>query len=223
MITLLLLLWLRRKLRGHIGRVAGRLRKGVLLAISCLPLVLLAQETALQYGIYRNAKKIGVLQFNINRQQDAVQLRLESQVHTRMLIGIAVHAFEESRYHQQKLVYSSVRRTVNGSERERRVLTARGTGYQVNNHGTEVPFAHPPIRYSTLSLYAWEPLHVQEVYSDSHQRLLPIRKVGDSHYQVQLPDGRYNEYWYRGGSCRRIVLHNQWYTAEMRLEQITTK
>lgn len=181
------------------------------------------QEQIRQYSIYRNGKQIGSLTFSIREQPGEVHLKLDSEVKAKMIVSFSMKSLEESRFQQNKLVYSSVRRHMNGSEKENKSITAVGGQYRINNKGAISSFAHPPIQYSTLCLYAWEPVQVSQVYSDLHQKLIPIKKLGAGHYKVSFPDGKENEFWYKGGTCTRIALNSQWYDAEVVLQKTQTR
>lgn len=216
--------------RWYQGLKTARVRttvpvKCLLLAVACLvcTTVSFAQEQIRHYSIHRNGKQIGALKFYIREQSSEVQLKLDSEIKARVLLTFEMIAAEESRYQHNKLVFSSVRRYVNGSEKENKTITATGDKYQVNNKGAVSPLAYPPIRYSMLSLYAWEPAQVTHVFSDMNQKMLPIQKTGPGRYKVQFPEGKTSEFWYKSGICTKVVLNSQWYDAEIRLENIHKK
>ncbi|OLY90862.1 hypothetical protein SAMN05444008_11789 [Cnuella takakiae] len=213
MITLLLLLWLRRLKAGtprHTYRFHPLLFSALLLLLG---IAACAQQK--HFTIYRNGKPVGHLQLQTAQHHGTTRLKLESEVQTRIVTLIRIKATEESWYQQEQLVYASVRRTINGLEKENRTLTAVPGGCRLNEDGRQRHISHPPVGYSTLSLYAREPLQRSHVFSDSHAQLVPIRKIEAGHYQVALPDGKINEFWYSGGRCNRVVLRSRWFTAEM--------
>lgn len=213
MITLLLLLWLRRMMAGT--PLAGFRLHPALFTILLLLLAFTACGQQQFFTIQRNGGYVGSLRLEVAGQQGTAHIRLESLVNTRIVVPVRIKATEECRYQQNRLVFASVRRTVNGVEKENRTLTAVGSGYRLASEGQERSLELPAITYSTLCLYVWEPLNHSQVYSDAHGQMVPIQKLGAGHYRVALPDGKTNDFWYSGGRCSRVVLRSRWFTAEM--------
>ena len=72
-----------------------------------------------------------------------------------------------------------------------------------------------PIRYNMLSLYAAEPTEINQVYSDSFEQFIAVRKTADHKYKIVLPDGNYNNYNYENGMLSRVEINSTFYSASI--------
>lgn len=199
----------------------------LLMAARATALLLLALATALAahtqtksraYNIRQNGKTVGTLQVKEVTANGKVCFQLSSQVQLRFLIGLQIRAEEEAHFENNILVFSSTNRSTNGSLKLDKTMRLQGRRYQVTNGDKQEEVLLYPIRQTLLTLYLYEPVALTQVFSDVYQRMVPVRRLAPNHYKVQLPDGAYNEFFYRDGICAKVLLHNTLYKAEIALQ-----
>jgi hypothetical protein len=175
------------------------------------------QEKTFNYAIKRGGSVIGSLQL-LSKDSGAIRiLKLKSAVKTSMILSIDVTAREEAFYQNGIMYYSLVYRNVNGDVKVNKTHRLSGKKYLVSQHGKTESTSVFPIKHNILSLYLSEPVGLNEVYSDNHQRMLKIEKTGPHVYKVRLPEGNSQNYYYRNGVCNRIEVNNTLYTIVMEL------
>lgn len=192
---------------------------GVIIFLFLFSFSLLSQDQTLRYDVVYKEDKIGNMQVNENRSDGIVNLKMVSNVRMHMIFAIKMYTEEASSFKDGKLIYSSVYRRVNGKEKANKQTRAVGDNYQTLSEGNVDMVNNKAIGFNIHSLYFREPLNLKTVYSDNFLQLLPIKKIDDHCYKVELPDGNYNYYFYKNGICNKVEVHTSMVTVEMRLKQ----
>jgi hypothetical protein len=193
----------------------------VLMVAAALILVMITkgQEKNLSYTIKRNGSKIGIMQVKEIKDGKTISLRLQSDVKTSFIFTFSAKGIEEARYDNGILVYSSVYQRLNGSEKVNKQIRFANDSYIINNKGREERLYNVKIYYNLVCIYNHEPNTTSLIFSDKHQKFLPIQKIEDHHYRIRFPDGSANEYWFENGTCKRIEIDHTLYSAVMELSQ----
>ena len=222
--TLILLLRRYRKRHPHqfallMARVLfiARLMVLLLLAMGCT-IPAHTQTKHFTYNIRQNGKAVGTLHVKEATAKGKVSYHAQSHVQTRFLISFDIKAVEEAHFENNILVASSIRRTMNGSEKKDQSILLQGNRYVVTNDNEKEVMSIYPIRHTLLTLYLNEPIHYTQIFSDVFKRLLPVQKIAAHHYKVHFPDGNYNEFFYQRGVCTKIIIHNTLYKAVLELK-----
>ena len=188
------------------------LLSALLIAIPALP-----QKTYLKYNIKHGTTVIGSFNVSINTAENSSSVTLESHVKTGFIISISVNVKEESMFKNGVLQYSRVFREINGTEKINKKYSAYGSGYIVVNKGRPDTFCCTSIQYNLMSMYNREPVGLNKVYSDNFQQFLKITNSAPHQYRINLPDGAYQEYYYKNGLCIKVVMHHTLYTYVLEL------
>lgn len=183
----------------------------------CFVSVLPAQHRTLEYEIHRKNDVVGTLHVTESIYTDKTIYQLSSKVQTQFLFKFTSLVEEESVFIAGTLYTSSVFRKLNGKEKLNKKTRQVNNNYEITQGNKTERLDLQPIYYNFHSIYAREPLTVPTVYSDNYQRHLSILKLGDQHYKVQLPDGSWNEYFYRDGVCVEVRIHHSLYNAQLKL------
>jgi hypothetical protein len=178
-----------------------------------------AQEKNLSYTIKRNGSKVGIMQVKEIKEGKTISLRLQSDVKTNFIFTFSAKGIEEARYDNGILVYSSVYQRLNGSEKVNKQIRFANDSYVISNKGKEERLYNVKIYYNLVCIYNHEPNTTSLIFSDKHQKFLPIQKIEDHHYRIRFPDGSANEYWFENGTCKRIEIDHTLYSAVMELNQ----
>src|SRR5215204_3085212 len=227
--TLIILLLKKYKACGSWRLVAIELQTAVLPAVTkffgllvlglLLAFTLCGQKTMLQYAIFHDGEKVGHLNINSSCTSDRIQLKMESEVKTRIIFRINVFSREETIISDGKIIYSSIFRRINGDEKANQQLKSIHNGYQVIRPGQTKILDHEAFEYNMLLFYTKEPVDIHQAYSDNYQKYINIKKVDSNRYMVSLPNGSKNVYTYNAGICTMVEVNHSLYNLKFILQR----
>jgi len=176
-----------------------------------------AQEKTVNYNVLRNGTVIGQMQFSQKTNNDDVFLKISSEVKTRLIFGIDIKTEEGSHFKNGKLISSYVKRQVNGKEKANKSTQLIDSGYKTLAENKKGQIKQNYIDYNLMLLYSKEPVGENQVYSDSFQQFLVIKKTNTHSYRIVLPDGNYNDYHFLNGVCQKVELHHSLFTINIQI------
>lgn len=176
-----------------------------------------AQEKTVNYNVLRNGTVIGQMQFYQKTNNDEVFLKISSEVKTRLIFGIDVKTEEGSHFKNGKLMSSYVKRHVNGKEKANKTTQLIDSSYKIFAENKKGQIKQQYIDYNLMLLYSKEPIGENQVYSDSFQQFLTIKKTNNHSYRIVLPDGNYNDYHFANGICQKVELHHSLFTINIQI------
>lgn len=176
-----------------------------------------AQEKTVNYNVLRNGTVIGQMQFSQKTNNDDVFLKISSEVKTRLIFGIDIKTEEGSHFKNGKLISSYVKRHVNGKEKANKTTQLIDSGYKTLAENKKGQIKQNYIDYNLMLLYSKEPVSENQVYSDSFQQFLVIKKTNTHSYRIVLPDGNYNDYHFLNGVCQKVELHHSLFTINIQI------
>jgi len=176
-----------------------------------------AQEKTVNYNVLRNGTVIGQMQFYQKTNNDEVFLKISSEVKTRLIFGIDVKTEEGSYFKNGKLMSSYVKRHVNGKEKANKTTQLIDSSYKTLAENKKGQIKQQYIDYNLMLLYSKEPIGENQVYSDSFQQFLTIKKTNNHSYRIVLPDGNYNDYHFANGICQKVELHHSLFTINIQI------
>lgn len=177
-----------------------------------------AQIHTLNYDILKNDKIIGLLKLQKKEDDGKTYINLVSDVNVNFIINTSVKIKEHSIYHHNKLVYAESKRSVNESERVNNKTSLINGIYHLDKSETSTHVKMPLITYDLLLMYFNEPNNIGSVYSGSFQQMLKIDKINQQHFNIELPEGGNNEYFYKDGRCTKVVVNSTFFKIEMKLQ-----
>ena len=207
-------LWICFNIRSNTNRVFA-----TVVFLFLVSVTLRAQNRQASYSIIRNGNVAGQLKFQQVIKGDSVCLKTESEVKASFLFSFTVFAREEAIYKNGILLYSSIYRKTNGSEKANKQTRLRGYEYYITSKEKTEVLRNYPISNNMLNLYCCEPKLINKVYSDNFQQYVPVEKISACKYKVTLPDGNYNYYYYKDGECVVVDVHGSMYTAMLVLNK----
>lgn len=176
-----------------------------------------AQEKTVHYNVLRNGTVIGQMQFYQKTNNDEIFLKISSQVKTQFIFGINVKTEEGSYFKNGKLMSSYVKRQVNGKEKANKTTHLINSNYNTLAENKKGQIKEQYIDYNLMLLYSREPVSQNQVYSDSFQQFLAIKKTDLHSYRIVLPDGNYNDYHFQNGLCQKVELHHSLFTINIQI------
>jgi hypothetical protein len=178
---------------------------------------LFSQELTHKYAVLYKGDNVGTMQLYVKKSGDEVYMKMVSSVQMRFVFKIDLKSEEEASFKSGRLVFSKIRRQVNGKEKVNNQTMAAGDVYQTSADGKTGCIHSKAIDYNLLLLYNHEPLNITTVYSDNFQQFLTIIKTAEHAYKIELPDGNYNDYFFKDGICNKVEVHHSFYTITMKL------
>lgn len=176
-----------------------------------------AQEKTVNYNVLQNGNIIGQMQFYQKSYHDEVFLKISSEVETRLIFGIHIKTEEGSHFKNGKLMSSYVKRQVNGKEKANKTTQFINSNYKTLAENKKGQIKEQYIAYNLMLLYSKEPVDENQVYSDSFQQFLTIKKTDHHSYRIALPDGNYNDYHFLNGMCQKVELHHSLFTINIQI------
>ena len=214
-ITAALLFWLLKKYTFLLDNF--NLQAKIAILFFLFTITFQAQEKTVNYNVLRNGTVIGQMQFYQKTNNDEVFLKISSEVKTQLIFGIDVKTEEGSHFKNGKLMSSYVKRHVNGKEKANKTTQLIDSGYKTLAENKKGQINQSYIDYNLMLLYSKEPLHEDQVYSDSFQQFLAIKKTDHHSYRIVLPDGNYNDYHFANGICQQVELHHSLFTINIQI------
>ena len=227
MLTLIILLWLRKVrnngetnaafLRHHITKIT----RTILPLLLVFPLTAFSQTKNYTYQVIRNRDQIGSVTIVEKQDKQRRTIELESQIKARIVFTVSVVTSEKTMLEDQRIVYAESRKKINGNDEVSRKLTSTANGYQFINNRKPVQLDNTAIFNNTVSLFVTEPTHSMNVFADTFNKMLVLKKIGEHTYLLELPDGNRNTYRYENGICSEVKLEHKFFTARIVLDKIT--
>jgi hypothetical protein len=197
----------------------GFYRKIIFSILLSLTVFTLSAQEPIDYIVTYKGDNVGSMRMYQKKSGNTVFIKMVSSVQMRFIFSIKILSEEESVFKDGKLVYSMIKRNVNGKENTNKITKASGDIYQTSSGGKKNINKDIAIDYNLHLLYIFEPLNIKKVYSDNFQQFVPIQKIGAHQYKVPLPDGNYNYYSFENGICSKVEVHTTLYSIQIKLKE----
>jgi len=173
-----------------------------------------AQRTALKYNVVQNDNVIGWLKIDKNDSANTSLIHFSSEIKKRVLFLFTIIENQEVLFENGTMTHSYVYRRINNDIKVNKHTTYTGDHYIVKNEKNSTHLMLNNIACNQLSLYFYEPVTVNQIYSDNYERYLKIEKTGNRYYTMKLPDGNKNTYYYSNGTCTKVKVEQSLFTVE---------
>lgn len=174
-----------------------------------------AQNHSLSFEVWKNNVLIGYISMSEKINADFVIYDLSSEIKTKVLMEFNVSGIEKTIYNQGVLVYSSVYRKINSTEKTNKELFFKDGIYYLLKGGKRSALSFPKIKYNLITLYFYEPLNIAQVYCDNHHKMVQVVFVENGKYRVTFPDGSYNIFYYENGKCLKVDAFSLFYEVQL--------
>lgn len=216
MITLLIIVYLNKhkKQASKWLRAVWRymyINKRVLLLLLGIVLcskLLHAQTLCYEFEVRKGNRSIGKMNLTQIRDGLSYSMIMLSEVKYRFILLFQASSKETATFHDGILTHSTIYRQETGSKTFNQQTKRQDNIYVIISDGK--PTYYPgisPIVFHILCMYSKEPVNIREVFIDKVQQIVPIKKMAEHHYRIELADGNYNDYFYTNGNCTLIRVH----------------
>ena len=183
----------------------------IMLLISC---TVFAQDITLTYKVMQGDNEIGWLRLQRKDSCSTTFITCESEVKKRMIVMFSVKEKQEAIFSNGIMMQSHVYRKVNNDVKVNIYTQNQGNHYVINKTKSSEQVMINGIRDNQVSIYFTEPVNINQMYSDSYQRLLEIKDIGNHAYKISFPGGDTNNYYYTNGICTKVKLNHSLFSAE---------
>lgn len=157
------------------------------------------------YDIYKGDDPIGEIVVEKVTRGNKVHYEANSEAKFRILWMNELTTSTAADFINNELSYAASKITLNEKVREHATTKKDGAFYRYYNHPDKhVKKEHPPIVNSTVALYYAEPVGVKQVFSENYQQLCKLKVIGANAYELTLPNGKVNQYFYKNGQLIEV-------------------
>lgn len=229
MITLILMLYIKKHKQEALKAYRTALKylyiyTRALLLLLCIILCakkLHPQTVNYQFEVKKSNHCIGNMTLTHIREGASSSFIMVSEIKYRFILLFQANAKETANFQDGILMHSTLYREQTGSKTISQQIKKADTDYIVINDGKiEKRSNLSSINYNILCMYHTEPVNAREVFIDKIQQKVPIKKIDEHHYRIELPDGNYNDYFYANGNCKLIKVHQGFFDIEIVLKSI---
>lgn len=174
-----------------------------------------AQQSQVRFDILKNNKRIGMLQIMKKEAAPFTDYQLSSKIEASFIKKFRVNAIEKFRYKNDKLIYSSVQRSINEKFNDPKELVFKENKYVVSDGDRDRIFPKAEITSNLVLLYFSEPIDINSVYCDNQQIMVGVEKVGVNQYRVDFPDGASNVFYYKTGKCVQVDVYRKFFKVKL--------
>ena len=173
----------------------------------------------LLYDIYKGNDKIGEITVEKVTSTDKVHYEANSTARFRTLWMNDLSTSTAADFVNNELNYSMSKIILNDKIREHSVTKKEGSFYTYFKHPEErYKKKESPFRLSTVTLYYSEPTCVKQVFSENYQQLCNLKVIGANAYELTLPGGKVNQYYYKDGALVEVKVIRTFVDLSFRLK-----
>ncbi|WP_420148864.1 DUF6134 family protein [Spirosoma sp.] len=189
------------------------------LGITLLQLVLcrLSPQSELLYDVIVNDRTVGKMQVTTLPTSTGLQYRVDADVRLQLLGERRMVTRFTSTYQDKQLTEARFYDQLNGKTRHDAMVRWDGATYHIQVNGNQSKLNNRRVTYSTASLYTQEPHGIRELFSERFGQFCSLKPISSHVYEMTLPDGRKNRYYYAEGVCREVEVQQALFTVYFRL------
>lgn len=175
----------------------------------------IAQQSEVKFDIRKNDKSIGTLQIEKKEYSPYTDYRVSSRIEVSFIKRFRVNATEKFRYKNDKLIFSSVNRSINEKQKAVKELIFKKGNYMITDGDSRRIFECPKITSNLVLLYFSEPANINSVYCDNLQMMVDLQKIAENQYRIDFPNGVSNIFHYQDGRCVQVDVHGTFFKARL--------
>jgi len=126
--------------------------------------------------------------------------------------------YTKVRIKNSKLYQSEVSKTVNGTLKEKTLISKEEENYRVEKSEKDISTMSETVKFTVAMLYLNEPQNQTQIFSEKFGVFCPLISQSDNRYELQLPDGIKTVYHYAFGICTYVRTRFMGQTVEFKLK-----
>jgi len=199
--------------KSHSFEIATVLKKLIFKIKYIIPFFLLAytsinNETTevekISFNIIKKNSRIGYIDIEKTSLNKITTYTLDSEVKVKVVFNFSAIGREKSIYKDDTLIFSSIYRKLNNKVKLNQSLFFVNGKYLLKKKNKKEEINIDVINSNLVTLFFYEPVGIQEIYSDKYKKMVKITPIGNSRYKVVLPNKSTSIYHYQNGKCTMI-------------------
>lgn len=168
------------------------------------------------YNVSLDGRPIGTYEVNRTDINNAVTFRVETSTAAGLIRPIEHKFVMMSSYNEAKLISSDLKTWVNQELESSSVIQWDGNQY-VKQEGEKLQeICQDMVDYSSASVFFEEPESRKHMFYEKYGRSLPLTKVGNHTYEVELPNGGVERYIYEDKEVVEVQFVQSFATISLR-------
>lgn len=146
----------------------------------------------------------GTLTVNRSREGNVMRITMSTEAGMNYLFGKSEASFSSSNIFVNGKLEGSYARNIRDGEEIRftRLMCSNGKCEIETKEGKGKLEPQPEL--CIAAIFFDEPKGIERIFSEDWGRYLPIKYIGESTYQVTMPDGKTNDYIYKDGVLEEL-------------------
>ncbi len=199
--------------KSHSFEIASVLKKLIFKIKYIIPFFLLANtsinnETTevekISFNIIKKNSRIGYIDIEKTSLNKITTYTLDSEVKVKVVFNFSAIGREKSIYKDDTLIFSSIYRKLNNKVKLNQSLFFVNGKYLLKKKNKKEKINIDVINSNLVTLFFYEPVGIQEIYSDKYKKMVKITPIGNSRYKIVLPNKSTSIYHYENGKCTMI-------------------
>ena len=158
----------------------------------------------ISFKIIKKNSSIGYIYIEKTSINQTTTYIINSEVNTKVIFNFNAIGNEKSIYKEDTLIFSSVFRKLNNKVKVNQSLSFINGKYYLNLADKKESIGIDIITRNIVTLFFFEPVGIDTVYSDKQNKMLNIYQVGNRKYKVAFSKSKYNIFHYENGKCTMI-------------------
>lgn len=172
------------------------------------------------YDIYKGEDRIGEIIIDKIEVDNKVHYEANSEANFRVLFKNRLLTHNSANFVDNELVYAKSEIILNDNVRNHNITKREGEHYSFFKHPDDkIKRKQAPFVNCTVALYYEEPTGLTGVFSENHQQVCALKSIGDHAYEMELPGGKINQYFYKNGKLVEIKVIRTFVDLSFRLKE----
>lgn len=158
----------------------------------------------ISFNIIKKNSRIGYIDIEKTSLNKITTYTLDSEVKVKVVFNFSAIGREKSIYKDDTLIFSSIYRKLNNKVKLNQSLFFVNGKYLLKKKNKKEKINIDVINSNLVTLFFYEPVGIQEIYSDKYKKMVKITPIGNSRYKIVLPNKSTSIYHYENGKCTMI-------------------
>lgn len=167
------------------------------------------EEKGIMFWIYRGEDKIGSVVAISIKDGPKQAYRIETHVNVRVVFSFKADIVVRNTFVNEVMTDASARRVLNGTVKINNSITKQSGSYQLINKDQDTTYYKGLINNCVSQLYFKEPVNQTNIFSEAFLEHIPLIKNTAGTYELRMPDGHINHYFYKNGECIEVAIETQ--------------
>ncbi|RLD27041.1 MAG: hypothetical protein DRI75_10450 [Bacteroidetes bacterium] len=174
-----------------------------------------ADVEKISFSVIKKNSSIGFIDIEKTSIDETTTYIINSEVKAKVIFNFNVIGIEKYIYKSDTLIYSSLYRKLNNKVKLNQSLSLVDGKYFLKEKNKNEVLDFNIINSNLVTLFFFEPVGIQEIFSDKYKKMVNITPFGKGKYKVVLPNKSTSIYHYENGKCTTIDVVGSFYKVKL--------